>query len=146
MVLVRTASAGRFSRVPTIHVLSRNMKKYRNFYLKISSFSGEISIYLNRHVFVVCPHIFKRDCIFWLLVCFPTHYSPSKMGSIIQGKNLLPMLPPSPHPHKPYTSKLYPFRFNVRGTIVLTFFVFVFTFQKYEEYLQAPSWFISTSL
>ena len=37
-VLVRTASPRRFKRVPTIYVLSRNMKKYQNFYLKIYFF------------------------------------------------------------------------------------------------------------
>ena len=37
-VLVRTASPRRFSRVPTIYVLSRNVKTNRVFYLKIFSF------------------------------------------------------------------------------------------------------------
>ena len=42
-VLVRTASSRRFSRVPTIYVLSRNMKNIRIFYLKIFIFfSGKI--------------------------------------------------------------------------------------------------------
>ena len=37
-VLFRTASARRFKRVPTIYVLSRNMKNIRIFYLKTFSF------------------------------------------------------------------------------------------------------------
>ena len=37
-ILVRTASPRRFLRVPTIYVLSRNMKKYHFFYMKIFSF------------------------------------------------------------------------------------------------------------
>ena len=37
-VLVRTASPRRFLRVPTIYVLSRNIKKIRVFYLKFFSF------------------------------------------------------------------------------------------------------------
>ena len=42
-VLVRNASLRRFSRVPTIYVLSRNMKISESFYLKIFSFfSGKI--------------------------------------------------------------------------------------------------------
>ena len=41
-VLVRTASSRRFCRVPTIYVLSRNMKNIRSFYLKIFNFWGEI--------------------------------------------------------------------------------------------------------
>ena len=43
-VLVRTALMRRFSRVPTIFVLSRNKKKYQSesFYMKYFSFGGEI--------------------------------------------------------------------------------------------------------
>ena len=53
-VLVRTASARRFYRVPTIYVLSRNMKNIRMFYLKNCHFFGvKFSVYLNRHVFVM---------------------------------------------------------------------------------------------
>ena len=37
-VLVRTASPRRFQRVPTIYVLSRNMKNIRLFYMKIFLF------------------------------------------------------------------------------------------------------------
>ena len=53
-VLVRTASSRQFYRVPTIYVLSRNKKKYQNFYLKIFIFMVvKFSVYLNRHVFVM---------------------------------------------------------------------------------------------
>ena len=53
-VLVRTASLRRFYRVPTIYVLSRNMKNIRVFYLKIFKFlEVKFSLYLNRHVFVM---------------------------------------------------------------------------------------------
>ena len=53
-VIFRTASARRFWRVPTIYVLSRNMKNIRVFYLKIFSFwRWNFSIYLNRRVFVM---------------------------------------------------------------------------------------------
>ena len=53
-VLVRTASARRFYRVPTIYVLSRNMKNIRVFHLKIFQFlEGKFSTYLNRCVFVM---------------------------------------------------------------------------------------------
>ena len=47
-VLVRTAWPRRFLRVPTIYVLSRNMKNIRVFYLKIFSIWR-----WNRHVFVM---------------------------------------------------------------------------------------------
>ena len=44
----------RFYRVPTINVLSRNMKNIRIFYLKIFIFMVvKFSVYLNRHVFVM---------------------------------------------------------------------------------------------
>ena len=44
-------------RVPTIYVLSRNMKNIRVFYLKIFRFFGaKFSIYLNRQVFVMFVH------------------------------------------------------------------------------------------
>ena len=53
-VLVRTASARRFERVPTIYVLSRYMKNIRIFYLKIFLFLVvKFSIYLNKRVFVM---------------------------------------------------------------------------------------------
>ena len=40
--------------VPTIYVLSRNMKNIRNFCLKFLRFSVvKLSVYLNRHVFVM---------------------------------------------------------------------------------------------
>ena len=41
-VLVRTASARQLKRVPTIYVLSRNMKSIRVFIWKLSVFGGEI--------------------------------------------------------------------------------------------------------
>ena len=48
-VLIRTAS-----RVPTIYVLSRNMKNISIFYLKNCHFLVvKFSVYLNRHVFVM---------------------------------------------------------------------------------------------
>ena len=51
-VLVRTASPRWFLRVPTIYVLSRNMKNIRIFYL--NHFCGvKFSVYLNRRVFVM---------------------------------------------------------------------------------------------
>ena len=54
-VLVRTASLRRFSRVPTIYVLSRYIyEKHPNFYLKMFIFWWKkFSVYLNRHVFVM---------------------------------------------------------------------------------------------
>ena len=54
LVLVRTASSRRFLRVLTIHVLSRNMKNIRIFYLKIFIvLVVKFSVYLNMHVFVM---------------------------------------------------------------------------------------------
>ena len=50
-VLVRTASARRFQRVPTIYVLSRNMKNIRFFIWKFSLYFN--ILYLNRRVFVM---------------------------------------------------------------------------------------------
>ena len=52
--LVRTASPRRFQRVPTIYVLSRNLKKIleilsKNFHFLVVTFS----VYLNRLVFVM---------------------------------------------------------------------------------------------
>ena len=41
-VLVRTASSRRFERVPTIYVLSRNMKNIRLFIWKFSGFRDEV--------------------------------------------------------------------------------------------------------
>ena len=52
-VLVRTASPRRFKRIPTIYILSINVKKLSFFCLKFSAFGGEFSIYLNRRVFVM---------------------------------------------------------------------------------------------
>ena len=47
-VLVRTASARQFERVPTFYVLSRNFINIRNFIGKLSVFGGEIlNIQLN---------------------------------------------------------------------------------------------------
>ena len=61
VVLVRTTSQRRFWRVPTIYVLSRNMKNIRYFYLKIFSFwVVKFSVYLNRHVFVMHTNIICR--------------------------------------------------------------------------------------
>ena len=53
-VLVRTASPRRFYRVPTIYVLSRNMKNIRVFYLKIFSFFGGEIFHIYRRVFIMC--------------------------------------------------------------------------------------------
>ena len=53
-VLVRTASTRRFNRVPTIYVLSRNMKNIIIFYVKNCHFLViKFSVYLNRRVFVM---------------------------------------------------------------------------------------------
>ena len=53
-VLVRSASPMRFYQVPTIYVLSRNMKTTRMFHLKIFNFLlVKFWIYLNRRVFVM---------------------------------------------------------------------------------------------
>ena len=53
-VLVRTASPRRFYRVPTIHVLSRYMKKYQSFLPENFQFlEVKFSVYLNRRVFVM---------------------------------------------------------------------------------------------
>ena len=53
-VLVRTASPKRFKQVPTIYVLSRNMKSTRIFHPKVFNFLVvKFSIYLNRRVFVM---------------------------------------------------------------------------------------------
>ena len=53
-VLIRTASPRRFLQVPTIYVLSRNMKNIRIFCLIIFPFSVvKFSIYLNRRVLVM---------------------------------------------------------------------------------------------
>ena len=61
-VLVRTASPRWFERVPTIYVLSRNMKNIRVFYLKFFSFLElKFSIYLNRRVFVMI--IWSISCV-----------------------------------------------------------------------------------
>ena len=54
-VLVRTASPRRFWRVPTIYVLSRNLKNIRFFFLSENLYFLVVkcSVYLNRHVFVM---------------------------------------------------------------------------------------------
>ena len=53
-VLIGTASSRRFQRVPTIYVLSRNVKNIRFFYTENFHFSMiKFSIYFNRHVFVI---------------------------------------------------------------------------------------------
>ena len=53
-VLVRTASPRRFYQVPTIYVLSRNMKNIRIFLSENFQFLVvKISMYLNRRVFVM---------------------------------------------------------------------------------------------
>ena len=46
-------------RVPTIYVLSRNVKKYQNVLSEIFHFLVvKLSVYLNRHVFVmICMHV-----------------------------------------------------------------------------------------
>ena len=60
-VLVRTASVRRFERVPTIYVLSRNMKNIRIFIWKFSFFwVVKFSIYLNRRVFVMSTFLFGQ--------------------------------------------------------------------------------------
>ena len=51
---LRTASPRRFSRVPTIYVLIRNMKNISVFLSENVQFlEVKISIYLKRHVFVM---------------------------------------------------------------------------------------------
>ena len=51
-VLVRTASPRRFERVPTIYILSRNMKNKISFLpKKFRVLEVKFSIYLNRRVF-----------------------------------------------------------------------------------------------
>ena len=59
-VLVRTASLRRFERVPTIYVLSRNMKNIRVFFLSaiFQFMEVKLSIYLNRSVFVMTSLLF----------------------------------------------------------------------------------------
>ena len=53
-VLVRTASARRFQRVPIIYALNRNMKNIRAFVSEnFQYFEVKFSIYLNRRVFVM---------------------------------------------------------------------------------------------
>ena len=53
-VLVRTASLGRFSRVPTIYVLSKIMKIVKIFQLKIVIYTAiKNRCMLHRHVFVM---------------------------------------------------------------------------------------------
>ena len=53
-VFTRTASPRRFKRVPTIYILSRNMKKISEFLSENFQFwVVKFSIYLNRRVFVM---------------------------------------------------------------------------------------------
>ena len=64
LVLVRTASSRRFLRIHTIHVLNRNMKNIRIFYLKIFIvLVVKFSVYLNRHVFVM---VRLQDCLLYI--------------------------------------------------------------------------------
>ena len=76
-VLVRTASSRRFWRVPTIYVLSRNMKNIRIFLSENFHFLLVIfSVYLNRHVFVMLQNYWTcriYPCITKILIrlyCF----------------------------------------------------------------------------
>ena len=63
LVLVRTASARRFLRVPAIYVLSRNMTIIRFFLSENSQFlEVKFSIYLNRRVFVMTLGSLKSSC------------------------------------------------------------------------------------
>ena len=56
-VLVRTASARRFLRAPTIYVLNRNMKKISEVLSENFQFLVvKLSVYLNRRVFVMDSH------------------------------------------------------------------------------------------
>ena len=57
-VLVRIASAGRFQRVPTVYVLSRNVKNIRIF----NEFLWQW-IYLNRRVFVKLCSLWNCSCL-----------------------------------------------------------------------------------
>ena len=60
-VLVKTASARRFERVPQIYVLSRNMKNIRVFLSEYFQFlEAKFSKYLNRRVFVMTGY--RRIC------------------------------------------------------------------------------------
>ena len=72
MLPVRTASSRRFYRVPTIYVLSRNMKNIRLFYLNIYTvLVVKFSVYLNRRYFVMWYRsvrfvrgMFEMNCLF----------------------------------------------------------------------------------
>ena len=63
-ILIRCANinlAWHICRVPTIYVLSRNIKNIRVFCLKIIKFlEVKFSIYLNRLVFVMCNALFYK--------------------------------------------------------------------------------------
>ena len=88
-VLVRTASMRRFWRVPTIYVLSRNMKNIRIYFLKICHFLVvEFSVYLNRRVFVM--NIWKLyTCISRTMrKRYSVHMRTAKTELISQLKNL----------------------------------------------------------
>ena len=65
-VLVRTASPRQFYWVPTIYVLSRNMKNTRIFYLFFffPFLLVKFSIYLNGHVFVMAKHLSAGTCMY----------------------------------------------------------------------------------
>ena len=59
-VLVRTASLRRFLRVPTIYVLSKNMKKVKDIKLKIVIFTAvKNRCILHGHVFVMIAAVFS---------------------------------------------------------------------------------------
>ena len=59
-VLVKTPSLMRFKRVPTIYVLSRNMKNIRIFIWKLSQvLVVKFSVYLNRCVFVMVDFLLE---------------------------------------------------------------------------------------
>ena len=63
-VLAKTASERRFKQVPTIYVLSRNIKITRMFHLKVFIFLVvKFSIYLNRRVYVMIMCVCVCVCV-----------------------------------------------------------------------------------
>ena len=83
-VLVKIALLRRFYRVPTIYVLSRNIKKYQRFLSENFQFlEVKFSTYLHRHVFVMFG--LGKSALFGamtLLCCLPSsHISPCHPGS-----------------------------------------------------------------
>ena len=60
-VLVRTAPPRRFQRVPTIYVSSKNIKNIRIFSENFHFLMVKISVYLNRHVFVMSRPLIRRE-------------------------------------------------------------------------------------